>query len=69
MDREINLTIREIMSWPILRTYESVRDMIGVHLPQAIDYFSTAALFLNGLVLGIGVWVLLERVVLRRGSA
>jgi hypothetical protein len=69
MDREMNLTIREIMSWPILRTYKSVRDLIGVRLPQATDDFSTAAFLLNGLVWGIGIWVLLERVVLRRNSA
>jgi hypothetical protein len=68
MDREINLTIRDIVSWPILRPYEFVREPLSAALPGAIDYFSTAAFFINSLVWGIGVWMLLERLLIRRGS-
>ena len=68
MDREFNRTTRDIMKWPILRFYEFVREPLIAAPPGAIGYFSTAAIVLNSLVWGVGVRVLLERLLIRRGG-
>jgi hypothetical protein len=68
MDREVHRTIRDVMKWPILGSFELVRQPLAAALPGATRYFSDAAIVLNSLVWGIGIWVLLERLLIRRGS-
>jgi hypothetical protein len=68
MDREFSCTIRDTMKWPILRFYEFVWEPLSAALPGATGHLSNAAIVLNSLVWGIGVWVLLERLLMRRAS-
>jgi hypothetical protein len=67
LDREFNRTMRDTLKWPILGSYEFFEQPLAAALPGAIGYFSNAAITLNSLVWGIGVWMLLERVLIRRG--